>query len=95
MFYAGETGRDEGDVWVGAFGGGGTDSLVGTSSAGVSGACESGLGTGAVFRFRGDERRCVLEGGREIGLDGSFEGGRHDEKWRTAAEEGRRGCCWW
>lgn len=46
---AGEARGDEGDVGVGAFGGGGADELVGAAGAGVAFAGEIGFGAGAVF----------------------------------------------
>ena len=49
MFYAGESFGDEWDVWVGAFGCGGTYRLVRTAIAGIALTSLLGLGTGAVF----------------------------------------------
>ena len=72
MLYAGEAGCYERDVWVGTFGGGGADGLVGTAGAGIALACKFGFGAGTVFGFGGDEGGVVFEGGGEVDLDGLF-----------------------
>lgn len=62
MLDRGETGGDERDIGIGAFGGGGANLLVRTAGAGIAFACTLRFGTGTVFYDRslatvGDRRR--------------------------------------
>lgn len=77
MFYAAETGGDEWDVGVWAFGCGGAYFLIWTGVAGGALAGELGLWSWAMFGFGGYEIGGVFEGGGEVHLDGLFEGGGH------------------
>lgn len=43
---------DDGDIWIGAFGGGGADGLVGTTGAGIAFTGLFRLGTWTMF-FKG------------------------------------------
>lgn len=49
MFDSGEASGYDGNVWVGAFGGGGTDSLIGAAGTGIAFAREVRFWTGAMF----------------------------------------------